>query len=156
MATHNRMIHDFCSYRGLLVLSGVAADLSAVNNPHLIRSDDGQAGLWAGAVDDVWRLGKPRGLGGPWHETAVRPGEASDPYLMTGYDRKTVTLESDRAVMVVAEVDPAGNGTWVMYDRFDLAAREARRHDFTEAFSAYWIRFTAGSDCVISVMLHYR
>ena len=112
VATHNRMIHDFCSYRGLLVLSGVAADLSAVNNPHLIRSDDGQAALWAGAVDDVWKLGKPRGVGGPWKESAVRAGEASDPYLMTGYDRKTVTLESDRAVMVVAEVDPAGNGTW--------------------------------------------
>ena len=26
-------------------------------------SDDGKTALWVGAVDDVWRLGKPRGFG---------------------------------------------------------------------------------------------
>jgi hypothetical protein len=67
VATHNRRIHDFCSYSGLFLMSGVAADAPA--NPHILRSDDGRAALWAGAIDDVWKLGKPRGLGGPWRDS---------------------------------------------------------------------------------------
>ena len=156
VATHNRMIHDFCSYRGLLVLSGVTTELPAIENPHLIRADDGLTALWAGAVDDVWKLGKARGVGGPWKESAVRAGEPSDPYLMTGYDRKSMTLTSDRDVSVVAEVDAAGNGTWVVYERFKLTAAQPRQHEFADAFSAYWIRFTAKPDCIISVTLHYQ
>ena len=150
------MIHDFCSYRGLLVLSGVTTELPAIENPHLIRADDGLTALWAGAVDDVWKLGKARGVGGPWKESAVRAGEPSDPYLMTGYDRKSMTLTSDRDVSVVAEVDAAGNGTWVVYERFKLTAAQPRQHEFADAFSAYWIRFTAKPDCIISVTLHYQ
>jgi hypothetical protein len=88
IATHNRAVHDFCSYRGLLILSGVARETPA-DNPHIIRSTDGNAALWAGAVDDLWKLGKARGQGGPWKDAAVKAGEASDPYLLTGYDKKT-------------------------------------------------------------------
>jgi hypothetical protein len=91
VATHNRRIHDYCSYRGLFIMTGVA-DSAPRNNPHIIRSDDGKAAVWAGAIDDVWKLGKPRGDGGPWKNSPVKAGQPSDPYLMTGYDRKSVKL----------------------------------------------------------------
>jgi len=81
VATHNRRIKDYASYRGLLVISGVAADAPR-DNPHIVRSDDGRCALWVCAVDDLWQLGKPRGVGGPWKDTAVKAGEPSDPYLM--------------------------------------------------------------------------
>jgi hypothetical protein len=73
VATHKRLVHDFCSYRGLFVMSGVATDASS-DNPHIIRSDDGKVALWAGAIDDVWKLGKPGGTGGPWKSTKVKAG----------------------------------------------------------------------------------
>ena len=53
-----------------------------------IKSADGKLGLWFGAIDDLWKLGKPVGVGGPWKHTAVKAGKPSDAYLMTGYDKK--------------------------------------------------------------------
>jgi hypothetical protein len=79
IASHQLRIHDYASYRGLLVMSGV---LDGVNNPHIIRSMDGKAALWAGAIDDLWSLGKPTGHGGPWLDTSVTVGQPSDPYLL--------------------------------------------------------------------------
>src|SRR5688500_4805343 len=114
IATHNRRIMDYASYRGLLILTGITGAVPA-NNAHIIRSDDGKAVLWVGAVDDLWKLGKPRGHGGPWKDSAVQTGVASDPYLMTGYDRKTLTLAhgADRPVTITLEIDMTGDGNWV-------------------------------------------
>jgi len=72
IATHNRRIVDYCSYRGMLILTGLGA--SPVENRHIIRSEDGRAAVWAGVVDDLWGLGKPRGKGGPWNQTKVAAG----------------------------------------------------------------------------------
>ena len=85
IATHGRRISDFCSYRGLLVLSGLSTEAPA-DNKHIIRSDDGKTALWVGAIDDLWRLGKPHGTGGPWKRSQVKAGEPSDPFLIGGFD----------------------------------------------------------------------
>lgn len=154
VATHNRVIHDFCSYRGLLILSGVVQP-APVDHPHLLRSDDGRTALWAGAVDDLWKLGKPRGTGGPWHRTEVRAGQRSDPYLMTGYDRKQLKLTADREVMVTLELEIDGGGTWVRGQRFRLTADRTLRHTFPESFSAYWIRFSSDTDATLTAVLEY-
>jgi hypothetical protein len=91
ITTHNRRITDFCSYRGLLVLSGIAADAPASNN-HIIRSEDGKTALWVGAIDDLWKFGKPHGTGGPWRRSTVEAMVPSDPFLMNGFDRRTLGL----------------------------------------------------------------
>jgi len=153
IATHNRAIHDFCSYRGLLILTGVAG---TAPNPHIIRSDDGKAALWAGAVDDLWQLGKPRGHGGPWLDSQVKAGIPSDPFLMTAYDKKSLTLQADRDVAVRMEVDITGTGTWVLAETFNLTAKTPLQHSFPAAFSAYWVRFVAASDCGASAQLRYE
>ncbi len=155
VSTHNRFIHDYCSYRGLFVISGVATDAPA-NNPHIIRSDDGKTALWAGAIDDVWQLGKPRGTGGPWKDTQVATDQPSDPYLMTAYDSKSLVLSADRKVAVTAEVDLSGDGDWAIYQIFDLEAGVPQEHAFPEDFSAYWIRFKASAACKASALLDYR
>jgi hypothetical protein len=156
VATHNRRILDFCSFRGLLVMSGVAADAPA-GNPHLIRSDDGRTALWVGAIDDLWRFGKPRGTGGPWRDHAVEPGVPSDPYLFTGYDRRSVTVSQTGAprAALTLEVDLDGSGSWVPYRTFRLADGATETHAFPDAFQAYWIRAVSDAACHASVQLHY-
>jgi hypothetical protein len=59
VASHLRIVPDFCYWRGLLVLAGDQAD-NASGQP--------QSGLWFGGVDDLWTWGKPAGWGGstPW------------------------------------------------------------------------------------------
>lgn len=153
VATHNLRIHDFCSYRGLLILSGVIQNAPR-DNPHLIHSTDGQTALWAGAVDDLWSLGKPVGHGGPWLDTKVKAGVPSDPYLMTGYDKKTLTLQSATPTKITIEVDITGNGDWMTYQTVDL--KEEFTHPFPAGFQAYWIRFTSSHDTTATAQLVYE
>lgn len=157
VATHNRRIHDYCSYRGLFVMTGVSASGHA-DNPHVIRSADKAAAVWVGAIDDVWKLGKPRGVGGPWMQSAVKAGEPSDPYLMTAYDLKRVTLEHDApaAVKVTLEVDLTGSGLWREYHTVTVEPGAIVKHTFPEAFQAYWLRARTDRDCRATVQLDYQ
>lgn len=155
VATHGLRIVDYCSYRGLLVISGI--DLAqAGDNRHVIRSSDGKTGLWVGTIDDLWQLGKPVGSGGPWKDTAVNAGEVSDAYLMTGYDEKALTLSADQNTKVTVEVDLTGMGDWVAYRGFELEAGKEEKHVFPEGFQAYWVRCRSESSATVTAWLEYR
>lgn len=153
VTTHNRRIHDYASYRGLLVMSGVRTD---AEGEHVVKSSDGKTALWVGAVDDLWKLGKPRGLGGPWKDTSVKAGVPSDPYLFTGYDQKHLTLISDKPAKIRVDADITGTGKWVAYETFDVKAGEAVNHTFPSAFGAYWIRFVSDTKVKVSAQLRYE
>jgi len=154
IASHRLRIHDYASYRGLLVLSGVAAD--APRSAHIVRSADGGAALWTGVVDDLWKLGRPRGTGGPWDETPVEAGALSDPYLMTGYGRKTLELGATRPTTIVAEVDITGSGVWIPHRSFTVPEGEVLRYRFPDAFDAYWVRFRSSAPSTVTTTLSYR
>jgi hypothetical protein len=155
IATHNRHIKDYASYRGLLVMSGVRHDATG---EHIIRSDDGKCALWVGAVDDLWQLGKPRGTGGPWFGAAVKANEPSDAYLATGYDEKRLTLshESTGVVNFKVQADFTGTGEWRDVVTLAVKPGERREYDFPNAFAAYWFRVVAASDTVATAQFDYR
>ena len=157
IATHDRAIFDYASYRGLLVMSGVAADSSA-KNPRIVRSEDGRAAVWLGAVDDLWQLGKPRGVGGPWRDSTVKAGVPSDPYLFNGFDRKSLTLShtAAQAVKMRVEADITGEGRWIAYRTFQVPAGKPLEHSFPEAYAAAWVRVVADADCTASAVLRYE
>jgi len=157
VATHNRQIHDYATWRGLLVMSGIAAD-APVTNSHLIRSTDNRAAVWVGTVDDLWCFGKPTGVGGPWKETAVTANMPSDPYLLTGYDRKKLSLShtSAASVRIRVEVDPTGTGRWVTYATFDVPAGKSTDHVFPAGYQAYWLRVSAATATTATALLVYN
>ncbi|MBI1177872.1 hypothetical protein GC207_10600 [bacterium] len=145
IATHNRRIKDYASYRGMLVISGIA---DGAHGEHIIRSDDGKLALWVGALDDLWQLGKPRGHGGPWRDTQVAAHVPSDPYLCTGYDHKRLTLShsSKQKVTFKIEADIAGAGRWCEVTSLEVKPGEKSEYDFPDAFGACWLRVTASRD----------
>jgi len=159
VATHNRQIHDYCSYRGLFVISGISTG-TASDNRHIIKSDDGKAAIWAGAIDDVWKLGKPRGKGGPWMKTEVKANEPSDPYLMTAYDQKILSLSFEdskhRNLDVTMQVDVSGDGDWRVHKVFQLEKGQVLSYQFEEGFSAYWVRFSCSENSTVTAQLEYR
>lgn len=152
VSSHTRQIQDYCTWQGLLVMTGVAP--GAKEDGHVFRGANGGA-IWCGAIDDLWQLGKPVGKGGPWKDSRVNAGEPSDPYLMTGYDRKSLTLTADRDVTVALEINMDHQTGWHFYERISLQAGELLTHLFPEAFSAHWIRFTADQACTATAMLDY-
>ncbi len=154
VATHNKPIADFCTWRGMLVMSGVKA--KAANDGHIFGNAD--AKLWFGASDDLWKLGKPRGQGGPWKDTAVKAGEPSDAYLMTGYDQKTLTLAHDakQPVEFTLEVDFYADGQWHDYQHFSVEPGRPFTHEFPAGYAAHWLRVEAHTDCRADAQLIYR
>lgn len=154
VASHTKQIMDFCTWRGLLVLSGTRPGASA-DGQFFAGAD--RRGLWFGAVDDLWKLGKPVGKGGPWLKTAVKAGAASDPYLMTGYDKKSVELSHDAAepVGVTIEVD-VDHRHWVPLTTLKVLPGKPLKHDFDEGFSANWVRLRAGKSCTASAVFTYE
>ncbi len=155
VCTHNRIIYDYCSWRGMLVLSGNLT--GAGDNGNYFRSKDGQAGLWFGTIDDLWKLGKPHGTGGPWLKTPVKAGEPSDPYLMTGYDKKTLHLQTDKNVEITAEIciDPDLT-EWVVLKTFSVKKDGITKYMLPDGYEAHWIRFKAGKDCRATATLIYQ
>ena len=152
ICTHLRVVPDFCSWNGLLVLAG--NQVSPVGN--LWNVGQPQSGLWFGKTDDLWHFGKPKGFGGVWWETPVKAGQPSDPFLMTGFERKVLHLyhRAEKTVEFTIEVDFLGNGTWKIYDTILVLPDKYVHHEFPDAFSAHWVRITASIDCVATAYFH--
>jgi len=149
ICSHLRIVPDFCYWRGLFVMAGDQTD-NAVGQP--------QSGLWFGQIDDLWRMGKPAGWGGPWWETPVRAGTRSDPFLMTGFDKKVLHLAHDvpRQVRFEVDVDFLGNGTWKTYKTLTVPAKGYVHHAFPDGFSAHWIRVRVGTECKATAYFMYN
>jgi hypothetical protein len=157
IATSDTAVHDYCSYRGLLVLSGISAS-AAQDDRHIIRSDDGKAAVWVGTADDLWQLGKPRGFGGPWKSSNVTAGKPSDPYLMTGYDKKRITLTNHGEVetTITVELDAAGDGRFAAYQSFKLAPGAKETFEFHDWINAYWVRTVSSATTNATAQLTYE
>ena len=157
IASHHFQINDYASYRGMLLMTGISPE-EGEDNPHVIVSEDGKAAVWAGVIDDLWQLGKPVGKGGPWKDSKVKAGVPSDPYLISFYDKKCMTLShtSDQPVNIRVEVDPTGNGDWMEYAVHSVKAGEAFDYTFPESFQARWIRFIADKDTEATAWLEYK
>ncbi|MCF6358777.1 MAG: hypothetical protein L3J54_13325, partial [Draconibacterium sp.] len=156
VASHNFRIHDYASYRGMLVMSGI--DSNAKAGEHIIRSDDGNAAVWVGTIDDLWEMGKPTGHGGPWKDSQVKAGTPSDPYLIGFYDKKSVEIshDSNKAVTFKFEVNPIGHGPWMLYKEITIKPGETYKYEFPESFQARWIRFITDTNCTATTWLEYK
>jgi len=154
VCSHGKQIMDFCTWRGLLVISGTKPD--AKPDGHFFGAEGG-IGLWFGAVDDLWKLGKPVGKGGPWLNTEAKAGVASDPYLMTNYDRKRVELSHDSAgpVEFVLEAD-INHQQWVRYRTITVPPGEKGTHVFPGGYGAHWVRVTVNKDCRATAFFVYE
>ena len=154
IATHRSQVYDYCTWRGLFVISGV--DPAAVEaGEHFVKSDDGKAALWVGVADDLWKIGKPVGVGGPWLATAVKAGVPSDPYIVTGFDKKQVAIIADKNAKIRLEFDVTGSGTWIPLYNVEVKAGKWRSIDLG-GIRAYWVRAVADCDCTATVQFKYE
>lgn len=156
ISTHNRLIYDFCSWRGMMVISGNVAGAS--NNGNYFSSEDGKTGLWFGTIDDLWKFGKPVGTGGPWLRSKVEANQYSDPYLMTGYDQKEMRLshDSNNPVEFTVEVDLTTYGNWKTFERFTVKPGETLVYQFPDGYLAHWVRLKTNAAATVSAQFEYK
>jgi hypothetical protein len=157
VASHNFRIHDYASYRGMFIMTGINSK-EAEGNPHIVSSKDGKATVWAGTIDDLWKIGKPVGEGGPWKNAEVKAGQASDPYLIGFYDQRKllITHNAKKPVTFNIQVDPIGYETWMNYKKITVAPGQSFNFVFPDSFQSRWIRFIADTDCKATAFLKYE
>ena len=156
ISSHNFRIHDYASYRGLLVMTGM--DIKAKSDEHIVRSDDGYAAIWLGVIDDLWKLGKPVGFGGPWKDSEIKAGSPSDPYLIGFYDKRLLRIShnSKKSITFKIEVDPIGDGQWMLYKKVTVQPGKSFKYKFPDGFEARWVRFVSDKDCKATTWLEYN
>lgn len=149
ICNHLRICPDLTYWRGLLVLAGDQTD-NAVGQP--------QSGLWFGNIDDLWRWGKPSGWGAVWRDEPVEAGAVSDPFLMTGFDKKVLHLShsSKEEVTFTVEVDFLGSGDWKTYQEIRVGPEGYAHHEFPDGYSAHWVRIRAGGACRATASFVYN
>ena len=148
---HLRIIPDYCAFRGLMAIGGNQTTPNNDNNP---AGGQPQSGIWFGKTDDLWNWGKPQGWGGVWRKTQVRRGDASDPFLMTGFGSKVLHLRADGpAAGVMIQVDFLGNGEWVDFDA--VAVGPYRAYVFPPGFSTHWVRLVSQNEAVVTAQFIY-
>jgi len=157
VCSHQFAIYDYASYRGMLMMTGIRHS-EGKKNPHIIYSEDGLAAVWAGVIDDLWKMGKPVGYGGPWVNSKVKAGVPSDPFLIGFYDERDMKLshKSMDAVTFRVEVDPTGDGQWFRYGEFTAAPGQTIEHRFPSAFQARWVRIVSDRDTEATAYFEYR
>ncbi|MCM8816284.1 MAG: hypothetical protein NC913_02075 [Candidatus Omnitrophica bacterium] len=150
---HLRIIADFCSWNGLLVLAGDQTTPIGDSNPFVGQP---QANLWFGKTDDLWNFGKPAGWGGPWWKTRVKKGQASEPFLMTGFHSGCLHISHDEksSITFTIEVDFHGTGLWYPYTKV-RTKNGYGFHIFPEGFSAHWVRIVPDATTVATAQIFY-
>lgn len=149
ISRHLRVTPDFVHYNGYFVMASDQTD-HTVGQP--------QSGLWWGSVDDLWGFGKPAGWGALWTKEDLQQGAKSDPFLMTGFDQKSVTITcgNTESVKIGLEVDVTGRGDWRRMSNLESVDGFAT-FQFPPAFSAHWLRAVVdrgGKSVTVSVAYH--
>ena len=179
IAQHLRMVPDFCSWRGFLVLGG--NQVSSIFDNNLVTGES-QSGLWMGKTDDLWQFGKPQGWGGVWLNEPVSDKQISDPFLMTGFDKKVVHVTwtapcGGGTDSIILDVDFLGNAGhinnigavqgWSPLVAVPLDSSKlppagtdtvfSTHYAFEAGLSAHWVRARASlnSPCNITVWFTY-
>ncbi|KAH9500232.1 hypothetical protein Btru_077534 [Bulinus truncatus] len=170
ISQHLRVIPDFTSYRGFLVLGGNQVSSIFDNN---VVTGQSQSGLWFGKTDDLWSFGKPQGWGAVWRQDLVGTGNVSDPYLMTGFDKKVlhVNLHAGSRIQLNIEVDFTGSAghrdgelMWSTLTDVSVGSTYGISYSyfiFPDGYSAHWARlrvttcFEPSSRCNVTAFFTY-
>ena len=158
ISQHLRMVPDYCSFRGFLVLGG--NQVSSIFDNNLVTGQS-QSGLF----------GKPQGWGGPWLYDLVAANAPSDPFLMTGFDKKMVHLRAENVsegatITIQIEVDFTGSAGHVGPRGFTAPWNPLKQVQLTSAtpyayyifepgFSAHWVRFVSDTAGNLTAWLTY-
>ena len=89
VASHNFRIHDYASYRGMLVMTGI--DPNAKAGEHIVRSDDGKAVTFKIEIEPIGH--------GPWmlyKEVTVQPSETFQYEFSERFEARWIRFVSDK------------------------------------------------------------
>jgi len=151
ISRHNQRIFEFSIWQGLIGFG--REDLY----PQATGGGSGDTGFPNTGLDfyreeDLWNWGDLKGYGGVWKNTSVGAGETSDPFLINGFDQKTIHLETDAATDYTIQVDPIGDGSWKNYDTVSFSGAGYDAYIMTG--DAVWVRVKSSNAVTATIWLN--
>ena len=134
----------FLAWNGRVVIA--ADDCSIMKNEMAGLS---QSNLWFGSAEELKQWGPKTGWGGVWLGDDVKAGQASDPFLINGFDNRLLHLahNSKEQVDFKLEFDQKGDGKWVEYATASVPAGGYSFYQILPGVKAQWLRVTPSRDC---------
>ena len=88
----------------------------------------------------------------------MQGGVPSDPFLMTNFHRKSLSLSHDatQPVTFTVEVDFFATGEWSVYGTFTVEPGKGFTHAFPAGYAAHWVRLRADRGCVATAEFTYE
>jgi len=148
ICSHQFKIMDMINWMGLLGIG------RGENYPQGHRTGQPNSGLTFVNEEDLWSWGEPRGYGAVWRNTSVGAGETSDPFLINGFDKKTIHLETDAATDYTIQVDPIGDGSFKDYDTVSFSG--AGYDTYIMTGDAIWCRIKSDKAVTATAWFNLR
>ncbi|MEZ0388500.1 MAG: hypothetical protein ACAI34_15615, partial [Verrucomicrobium sp.] len=110
-----------------------------------VAAPQSQSNLWFVEPKQLDHLGPVIGRGAVWMNEPVKAGEASEPYLFSGYDHKGLHLNvtAPGSAKITVEVDEAGNGTWTKAS--EIEAKTGYQWVDLSSIKGAWVRLTSST-----------
>ncbi|MFM2179129.1 MAG: hypothetical protein RL015_3227 [Verrucomicrobiota bacterium] len=126
---------------------------------HLAGPGKSQSNLWFVSPAIVGQLGPVIGRGAVWLKDAVKAGEVSEPYLLSGYTHRSLQLvwEAEEKQTFEIEVDDEGNGQWKTAKTLSGLPNVGSHWMDLAGQTGIWVRLKSQTACVkVSAVFHYR
>ena len=161
-STYLKVLGDFCRWNDRIVLG--CDDAARIEVPRKMKGELAKAGQSQSNLQflkppQLDEFGPPLGRGAVWLDDAVKAGEASDPFLFSGFAYRTLFLTHDDAepVTFTLEVDGRGNGDWKKLRDIEAPAGGSTWTEFNAGEIGAWVRLKANRDCAkATAYFHYR
>ena len=161
-STYLKVVGDFCRWGDRIVLGCDDAAKSEFLNKGrlkgaLVGPGQSQSNLWFIAPTDLDKFGPPSGTGAVWLRDSIKAGEASDPFLFSGFARRGAHLAHDceEAAIFTLETD-AGDGVWRKLRDVIVPAHGYHWEEFSPETRGAWIRVRADRAVAhASAVFHY-
>ena len=152
LSSHLKVTTDFCDWNGNLVISG--DETSLFGNRYAGRCI---SNLWFGTWADLSTWGPRTGYGSVWQNDNVNAGHPSDPFLISGFDKKVLHIKHDNFSPVTfnIEIDIHGDGNWTKYTTLNVDRKGYAYYIFPKDFRAQWIRLISDTNCKISASFYF-
>jgi hypothetical protein len=154
LATHLHYTTDFTEWNGRVVLAG--DDTSILQNLLAARPQSNLRFLDRAQLQTDF--GPSAGWGGMWMDDAVKAGEPSDPFLVTGFDRRWLHLAHSAGsdAIVTLELDALGDGTWRELTTVPMPAAGYTSLAVPADAGPGWLRVKANREGIATAFLHLQ
>lgn len=157
-----KVIGDFARWNDRLVFGCDVSAKSEFLNTRKAKGNIGGTGqsnsnLWFTSLSRPDELGPATAEGAVWNKEYVKAGEASEPFLFSGWDERCCWIKNSgrNQVRLTFEVDEDGSGTWKELKSVDLDGDKSMMLAFSKQDKGEWIRVRTDKASELTVSFNY-